>query len=68
MKLRSFTFVFTILLTISSNLFAGGAGVCPVFDDGTMLLGLEKRKNGHVWGDFGGKQLLTPLMRGKRIN
>ncbi|MBY0501394.1 MAG: NUDIX domain-containing protein [Alphaproteobacteria bacterium] len=62
MVVRYLSFVFLFLFTLSSNLYAGGrgAGVLPMFDDGTVLLGKETRfsnklrRNIHVWSDFGG--------------
>lgn len=53
--------IFALLLTIASGWssvsFAGtGAGVMMLFDDGTGLLGREMRKNGLVYGDFGGRK------------
>lgn len=57
--------IFSLVLTFSSNAFGHGAGVIPVFDDGTVLLGKEIRtyKQGPLRGqrhavisDFGGRQ------------
>lgn len=54
MLFRSFSFIFSLIFTISA-VNAIGAGVLPFFDDGTVLLGREPRHGGHVWSDFGGK-------------
>lgn len=62
MIVRYLSFVFVLAFTISSNLYAGGrgAGILPMFDDGTVLVGKETRfsnklkKNVQVWSDFGG--------------
>lgn len=65
MKFLRISLVFSLFLSFSSVLHARGAGVCPIFDDGTVLLGKEKRVHGRgpqqgqqylVWGDFGGNQ------------
>ncbi|MBY0500493.1 MAG: hypothetical protein K2P93_00635 [Alphaproteobacteria bacterium] len=60
MMVRYLSFIF--ILTFSSNLCAGkqSAGVLPMFDDGTILMGRETRfsnnlkKYVQVWSDFGG--------------
>ncbi|MBX9621262.1 MAG: NUDIX domain-containing protein [Alphaproteobacteria bacterium] len=62
MIVRYLSFFFVLAFTISSNLYAGGrgAGILPMFDDGTVLVGKETRfsnklkKNVQVWSDFGG--------------
>ena len=62
MIVRYLHLIFVLVLTLSSNLYAGGrgAGVLPMFDDGTVLVGRETRfsnklrKNVQVWSDFGG--------------
>ncbi|MBX9785705.1 MAG: NUDIX domain-containing protein [Alphaproteobacteria bacterium] len=62
MVVRYLSFVFVLVFTFSSNLYAGGlgAGVLPMFDDGTVLVGRETRfsnklkRNVQVWSDFGG--------------
>jgi len=55
-------YVFVFLVTLSSASYAGtGAGILPLFDDGTVLLGKELRGRPgqaprYVWSDFGGRQ------------
>jgi len=62
MVIRYITFILLSVFTFSTSLYAStAAGVLPIFDDGTVLVGLEKRKDQHgathyVWSDFGGKQ------------
>lgn len=56
MMFRTLGLIFTLISTVSSAAYGVGAGVCPVFDDGTVLLGKERRHHGHVWSDFGGGQ------------
>src|SRR3990167_7134849 len=46
-------FVLTVILVADG--LCCGAGVLPVFDDGTVLLGKEHRRNFDTWSDFGGK-------------
>jgi len=53
---RILSFVFISTFTLSSALFAAGAGILPMFSDGTVLLGKEMRSHGYAWSDFGGKQ------------
>ena len=53
---RILSFVFVITFSFSSALYAAGAGVLPIFDDGTVLVGKEPRSQGYAWSDFGGKQ------------
>jgi hypothetical protein len=60
MMVRYLSFIF--ILTFSSNLCAAkqSAGVLPMFDDGTILMGKEPRyspqlqKSVPMWSDFGG--------------
>jgi len=49
-------YVFLSILSFSSALYAIGSGVLPLFDDGTVLVGKEYRRNinKYVWSDFGG--------------
>ncbi len=62
MIVRYLSLVFVLVFTLSCSLYAGGrgAGVLPMFDDGTVLIGKETRfsnklkRNIHVWSDFGG--------------
>lgn len=62
MSVRFLSFIFVLVFTLSFQLHAAGrgAGVLPIFDDGTVLLGKETRfsnklkRNIHVWSDFGG--------------
>ena len=62
MIVRYLHLICVLILTLSSDLYAGGrgAGVLPMFDDGTVLVGRETRfsnklrKNIQVWSDFGG--------------
>lgn len=62
MSVRFLSFIFVLVFTLSFQLHAAGrgAGVLPIFDDGTVLLGKETRfsnklkRNIYVWSDFGG--------------
>src|SRR3989338_8417779 len=60
MKFKSFSFIFVFVFgfVYASALYAIGAGILPVFDDGTVLIGEEWRDVGpikrKVWSDFGG--------------
>ncbi len=47
---RFLSFVFIAFFSFQSSLFAHGAGIIPLFDDGTALIGLGHRG----WEDFGG--------------
>lgn len=56
MFFRYLSFVFTLAFTLSSTSYAStGAGALLFFDDGSVLLGKERRRNGYVWSEFGGK-------------
>jgi len=52
---RVLSFVFVVVFSLSTNLYAG-AGVLFTFDDGTCLPGGELRNNIKVWSDCGGGQ------------
>ncbi|MBX9621311.1 MAG: NUDIX domain-containing protein [Alphaproteobacteria bacterium] len=62
MIIRYLSFVFVLILTLSSDLYAAkeSAGILPMFDDGTVLMGKENRfsknlkKTVSLWSDFGG--------------
>jgi 8-oxo-dGTP pyrophosphatase MutT (NUDIX family) len=56
MVIRYFSLVITTLFTLSSALYADGAGLLPIFDDGTTLSGKEYRSGAFLWNDFGGQQ------------
>ncbi|OJW48515.1 MAG: hypothetical protein BGO67_04595 [Alphaproteobacteria bacterium 41-28] len=53
-KILSLSFISS--LSLSSALYAIGAGVFPTFDDGTVLLRSESHGNVKVWMDHGGPQ------------
>lgn len=57
--------LFSLVLTLSYDAYGQGAGVCPVYDDGTLGLGIEYRthrrgplkgQTAKVISDFGGAQ------------
>lgn len=52
---RMLSLVFINVIALSSTLYAG-AGVLPIFKDGTVLVGIEIRNGQKVASDFGGGQ------------